>query len=347
MKKALGYMPQDLNETYRSALGRVAKGSQDRDLLRRALLWLAVAVRPLSLSELNEAVVVEDDDTQIDDDSRFENPELLIFIADGLLEYDPASQIVSLGHSSMKAFLTSDWIKSSTASDFPLDEASAHRAVMNTCLTYLSFSRFWGGCIQVDDLVDEEYPLMKYAARNWPLHIRNPKKDDWARIQPFLSTRSRPGAGNYGWWIETITDGVVDEEVIRYSHPLYYSSSFGYTGLAEAILFFDEAVDLDAPGGRAGSTALQVACFRRQLGVANLLVDGGANPLSLDGSRLKGGDLGFSALWWAVQTGWTELVAKMMKMWAPDSSLNEALHASRPWEASLRPEELGGYREMP
>ncbi|KAK3903637.1 hypothetical protein C8A05DRAFT_43162 [Staphylotrichum tortipilum] len=325
-KKALTYMPQDLNETYCSTLGRLEKGSQDRELLRRALLWLAVAVRPLRLSELNEAVVVEDGDTHIDSDSRFDSPGLLIDIANGLLEYDPSSQTVSLGHSSIKAFLTSDWIKSSPASDVGFDDETAHKAVMNTCLTYLSFSRFRDGCTEVYDLMYEEYPLLGYAARSWPLHIKSLQQDDWTKVQSFLSTRSLLGAGNYGWWIELITGAGLDEDVVEDTHPLYYSSSFGYTGLVEAILRFDDTVDLEALGGRADSTALQVACFRRRLDVATLLVVAGANPLSLDGTLFEEGDVGFSSLWWAVENGWTELAVDML---ASHHSLNHILAESK------------------
>jgi len=322
-------MPQDLNETYSTVLGRLKRESQDRDLLRLALLWLSVAVRPLRLSELNEAVVVEDGDTHIAKDSRFDAPELLIDIANGLLEYDPDTQIVSIGHSSIKAFLTSDWIKSSPASDFAFDEDSAHKAVMNTCLTYLSFPRFGVGCTHVRDAVHEEYPLLNYAARSWPLHIRDLQQDEWTKIQTFLVTRFLPRSGNYAWWVQTITGGV-DEQVIRFSHPLYYASSFGYTALVEAILRFDDEVDLEVPGGRAGSIALQVACFRRRLDVARLLVDAGSNPLALDGSRLREEDVGFSALSWAVENGWTKLAAEMRRKWAPSSNADRRLHGFRP-----------------
>ncbi len=341
-------MPQDLNEVYNSALGHLRKGSQDRELVRRALLWLAVAVRPLRLAELNEAVVVEDDDTHIDDDSRFDTPELLIDLANGLLDYDPSSQTVSLGHSSIKTFLTSDWIKSSTASDFALDEETAHAAVMNTCLTYLSFSQFRAGCLQAHQplwMYEEEYPLLTYVTQSWPLHIKGPQRDNWTKIQSFLSTRFLPGAGNYGWWIGIITAGEVHKRIIQGSHPLYYSSSLGYTELADAILRFDKAADLEAPGGRADSTALQVACFRRHLGVAMLLVEAGANPLTLDGTVFEVGDVGFSSLWWAVENGWTELAADMIKRWAPNSNVDKILHGSRLRGISPNPDAARGFQE--
>lgn len=61
-----------------------------------------------------------------------------------------------------------------------------------------------------------------------------------------------------------------------------------------------------------------------------LLIDAGSNPLSLDGSWSNEGDMGFSSLWWAVEIGWTELTAEMIKKWAPNSNADEILHGSRP-----------------
>ncbi len=336
-------MPQDLNEIYSSALGHLRKGSQDLELVRRALLWLAVATRPLYIWELNEAVVVEDGDTDIDGDSRFDNPELLIDLANGLLEYNSSKKynsykkIVSLGHSSIKAFLTSDWIKSSTVSDFAFDEETAHTAIMNTCLTYFSFLRYRAGSLrpfQISQMSQEECPLLWYAALSWTRHIKAPQRDNWIKIQSFLSTRSLSGLGSYSWWIAAITRGMVDKDTIHNTHPLYYASSFGHTGLVDAILRFDPTVDLEAPGGLEGSTALQVACYRQQLEVTNLLVSAGANPLTQDRATCQEGDVGVSPLWWAVQHGWTETVATMIHKWAPGSEVDEVLHGLRPEGAS-------------
>jgi hypothetical protein len=104
------------------------------------------------------------------------------------------------------------------------------------------------------------------------------------------------------------------------SDPLYYAASYGYTALVEAILRFNDDVNLEAADGRAGSTALQVACFRRQLGAATLLVRAGANPLTLDGSLIEGDFQGFPALWWVVQNGWTELTELTRDMWLPPAA---------------------------
>jgi hypothetical protein len=89
---------------------------------------------------------------------------------------------------------------------------------------------------------------------------------------------------------------------------LYYAASFGYNMLVSAILSFEKALNLEQPGGRHGSTALQVACFRRQRKAVELLVEAGANPFSPDGSSLDGG---FSSVFWAKSNGWDDLAEWM------------------------------------
>ena len=66
------------------------------------------------------------------------------------------------------------------------------------------------------------------------------------------------------------------------------------------------------------------------LDVARLLVDAGSNPLALDGSRLREEDVGFSALWWAVENGWTKLAAEMRRKWAASSNGDRSLHGFKP-----------------
>jgi hypothetical protein len=235
--------------------------------------------------------------------------------------YDPRSNLVTLSHYSIKTFLTSDWIKTSSTSDFAVDETCAHKAVMQRCLTYLLFSQFRGAAVksvQTYEEKNQDYPLLMYAAHNWPLHLREPDKDDWLRIRQFPSVRSLPYGGNYGRRLRML--GGHWATAYLCSDPLYYAASYGYTALVEAILRFNDDVNLEVAGGRAGSTALQVACFRRQLGAATLLVRAGANPLTLDGSLIEGDFQGFPALWWVVQNGWTELTELTRDMWLPPAA---------------------------
>ncbi|KAF2188023.1 hypothetical protein K469DRAFT_685351 [Zopfia rhizophila CBS 207.26] len=316
IRRALADMPRDLDETYARILTKISRDSTIQKYMQRALLWLSFASRPLNLHELCDAIVIEDDDTYINDDSRLHDPEIIIDLAHGLLDYDRNSMLLSLAHSSVKVFLTSEWIRTSEARAFALEEEEAHRIIMRKCLVYLGFSEFQARCgqpVRLNCAGASRYPLLGYAAFNWSFHARCIRQEDWRTIDRFLSTRLMPNGGNYGYWIQYITGPVswLPMEVIVATSPLYYAASFGFTRLIKAILDFDPSVNLEDPGGQAGSTTLQVACFRAQREPARLLVEAGANPLCLDGSRYGEG---FSSLFWAKQNGWDDIVKLMTEV---------------------------------
>ena len=52
------------------------------------------------MSEMAEAVVLEDDDDEFDEDSRLHSPETLIHLGHGLIDLDTRSGTVSLTHPS-------------------------------------------------------------------------------------------------------------------------------------------------------------------------------------------------------------------------------------------------------
>jgi hypothetical protein len=301
-------MPSNLNETYKRTLENI-KNTEDRRLIKRALLWLAYSLRPLKLQELADAVVVEEDDDAMDDDIRLHDPMILLEYANGLIEFNLVTQAVSLSHSSIKTFLTSDWIKSSSASYFALGgDTECHLKIMRWCLTYLSYSEFNSGCGVISKSTVSRYPLLGYAAWNWPYHLRNPSAKDWKVVSAFLSTRNFESGGNYGCWIHVLNRST-HPETLKETQPLYYAASFGFSPLVEAMLLFDDSLDLEAPGGSVGSTALQVACFRQQKEVTQMLIEAGADFLSRDGSFPNG--RGLTSLWWAETNGWVDIVDLM------------------------------------
>jgi hypothetical protein len=315
IQRALSTMPNNLNEVYARSLGTHISDTTHRQYMRRMLLWLSFANRPLHLGELSEAIVVEDEDRDLDAYARIHDPRFLLRLSQGLVEYDESTGLVSLSHSSVKACLTSSYIQATEASDFFIEEEDAHKVILRTCLTYLRFRPFSVGLDGPDGMFDDfslQYPLLSYAARNWPLHIRKRGKDTWDDINLLFSTRDMPGGGNYAFWLEYIAGNLPPKVVLR-TAPLYYAASFGFSRLVNTLLANTEPLNLEQPGGRAGSTALQVACFRRQRRAAKLLVKAGANPFSTDGSGGSAVGGGFSSLFWARSNGWDDIVDLMIK----------------------------------
>lgn len=312
VRKALSQLPHDLNEAYERILRQVKSETTYQTYMQRALRWLCFATRPLTLTELSEAVVIEDDDRDLDPDSRLRDLETLISLGQGLFEYDQDNGHITLSHSSIKTFLTSTYIQDSDVAQFAMDEREAQNTIMRTCLTYLRFEPFRIGCIGDFDAIAflvSQYPLLPYVAHFWPHHARYARSKQWDWIFEFFCTRMDPYCGNYGFWIRYIT-GDIPPGVIARTHALYYAASFGYTALISLITTAEMAPDLEQPGGRHGSTALQVACFRRQREAARLLVIAGANPFSPDGSGINHG---FSSLFWARENGWNDIVELMIE----------------------------------
>ena len=82
---------------------------------------------------------------------------------------------VSLAHSSVKTFLTSDWIQQSPVAEFMLGGNTVHKKLMRTWLTYLCFAKFQNGCKQSAFACHErpsKYPLLAYAVENWAFHTK-------------------------------------------------------------------------------------------------------------------------------------------------------------------------------
>ena len=149
--------------------------------------------------------------------------------------------------------------------------------------------------------------LFDYASQYWVWHVRDLDDEGWQRVQSVLKMRDAPFVGTYFHWIRAVV-GDMSELIMLQTPPLYYAASFGLLHLARAILKNDKKVDLEARGGRMDSTALQVACFRRQLECATPLFRAGADPFSLDGTPLANG---LSAFYWARTNNWSDLCNEM------------------------------------
>ncbi|KAJ6439052.1 Ankyrin repeat-containing domain protein [Purpureocillium lavendulum] len=259
----------------------------DQKLVREALLWLSFAKRPLTLCELNEAVVFEESYTSIDDYNLLISSRVIPRISKGLIELD--NDQVYLAHSSIKELLTSDWIRGSKVRYFALDSGTAHKNVMRKCISYLCLDYFRCGYKTSDNLISDclikDRPLLEYAAHFWAVHGTSYNLDgaDRRLITQLFHTERLPQKGNFGFWVQILIPDAGPEDIAT-TQPLYYAASFGLVPVVKAILGSVPNLELDSPGGRYGSTPLFVACWRRQYEVVKLLLEAGANTNVVDPS---------------------------------------------------------------
>lgn len=317
VRRALYHIPEDLNKTYEQILLRIPE--EHKDLVYQVLLWLCFAKRRLTLNELAEAVVFDESQREMNDEDRLNQPEVIIDICQGLVTRDLSTWRVMLAHSSVKNFLLSDWIRQSKAAYFSLDPASANRTIMRKCLAYLwldGLKAYAENKIELEQRC-QRYRLLYYAPQYWPLHAEEePNPQDMKLIKAFLDTYKLPRGGYFTSWTQCLLGSTRGKD-IEHTQPLYYAASYNLLPIVRVLIDSKqnsndgaEEIDLNAPGGRGGATALNIACFRGHYEVAKALLEAGADPL-------KGDDFGAPPLAWARQNKEWEVV-KLLKEYVED-----------------------------
>ena len=210
--------------------------------------------------------------------------------------------MITLSHSSVRTYLLSNQIKEGPASFFSIDNNDAEKLLLRKCLTYMMFKDFGKGyCLSYDDweYFSSQWPLLNYASNHWTSHAYTLgdrlESYDQGSISNFYSTSNNERSDNFGFWVQCLYPHA-DIEVARDTQPLYYAASFGLRAVVASLVSTSQNLDLNAPGGRHASTALQVACFRDHYAVAKDLLNTGANPYCKD-------DFGRFSLFYALWNG--------------------------------------------
>jgi hypothetical protein len=247
------------------------------------LKWLAFSMRPLTLSELAEASIIDPKSSLPFDKDRYFSPMDVLDFLPGLVtivyskDSDSSTRLnegndsiklggvgqkrhtIRLAHFSVKEYLVSDRMQASPySSPYSIKEIPANISIAETCLAYLlQFDK-------PDSLTSrtlEELPLVGYAARHWTQHARWAGEDAIAIhlliMEFFLSKRDA-----YINWVRLSDPDQpwnkrnIRKDVERVASPLYYAS---LTGLIESVrLLLERGADVNAQGGSYGN-ALQAA----------------------------------------------------------------------------------------
>ncbi|KAF5702752.1 ankyrin repeat-containing protein [Fusarium mundagurra] len=298
---ALYDLPKDIYGVYEKILLGIPEA--DRLLARESLFFLSVALRPLTIQELAEAAVLDGYNARIDDEYRLPVPMVLLETCQGLVDYDAATGVATLAHSSVRAYITSSHTREGDIAWFSYNIPGIHANIANKCLLYLLLEDFKDGCCTNDELEKkfEDYPLLGYASQYWPLHARLSHREGRQETSAllFCLSHKKAGGGNLSFWVQCLMP-YSSRDIITASEPLYYASSFGLTDLVKSLLT-SEGVDVDARGGRYRSSALHVACYRGHIDIARQLLDCGADINLLDSD-------GRTALFWAKRLERKEIV---------------------------------------
>jgi hypothetical protein len=176
VRVVLGRLSSKLDDMYEKTLARIDdQPDVQAKLGLRAILWVAHAKRPLTLSEFVHAMSLEADDKALDETSLIDVSTILETCG-GLLQVQPASltnvrngpifrifreDVVGFVHYTTQEYL-----------DNAADHTASHCDIANTSLTYLCLQDFRDkGPRQLEhSRARDIYPFLAYAASFWPAH---------------------------------------------------------------------------------------------------------------------------------------------------------------------------------
>jgi hypothetical protein len=170
-----------VNEFYEKIIDQISRlDKRNRIRAFRALSWVLLAVRPLSIEELQEAVLIEPGTTEIDPAVLSDiTGDIIIRWCRSLLICEQSSDrfrpsnIVRFNHMTVKEFLESH---SPKFNEYRLSCNDLAR----TCLTYLGFKEFEIPCQEDESLSIRmnKYKLVEYASESGVVHLENEVQND-------------------------------------------------------------------------------------------------------------------------------------------------------------------------
>ena len=315
VRPILNELPETLDGTYERILQEIPKSN--RVHAHRLLQCLTVAVRPLRVEELAEILAVDFGATggipKLNEDMRWEDQEQAVLLACSSLisiVRDDGSRVVQFSHFSVKEFLTSDRLATSTieASHYHhIVLEPSHTIMAQACLSVLLRLN---SRINKDSLKD--FPLTWYASQHFGdhaefgnvfAHIRDGVDDLLDAEKPhfaawLLGRRGRFGrvlkrpeasplyhvAGfGYRAMVDYLISKRPDDLIVRgsYGIPLHASLYNGHADVALLLLGYCADVDVRGIDDR---TPLHMAADCGLLEVTRILIEQGASINARDSS---------------------------------------------------------------
>ncbi|CAD6587074.1 MAG: hypothetical protein ASARMPRED_002985 [Alectoria sarmentosa] len=164
IRQVLEEVPSDMNALYSRILDSMSKAPPYGKVLARAILtWVVCCSRPLTTSELYQAL-------QIDIKDKIDNIKASIESRCGQLVYVDAQSRVQMVHQTARDFL----LQASGFSEFGVEEVPGHRRVFMTCLEYLSGNEMRSPKrrkFNLSSIARERGPFVNYACNEFFEHV--------------------------------------------------------------------------------------------------------------------------------------------------------------------------------
>ena len=284
VRRTLEDLPESLDETYERILKEIKK--PNRDHARRLLSCLVTAVRPLRVKELAEVLAVDYEDEEgiprLNLNWRWKDQEQAILTSCSSLIAIVgfgASRVVQFSHFSVKEFLTSDRLATSSGDvlRYHIALEPAHTILAQACM---------GALLRSDDRTEQKgrSQLAGYAARHWVTHAQYENVSSYLRkAMEYLFDQDKP---YFSAWRNLHDKDISTTEGSTFymfsptsksdAVPLYYAALCGFQDLVKHLIF-KHPHHVNARGGYY-VTPLVAALARGHFQTARIFYDNGANP---------------------------------------------------------------------
>lgn len=162
-------VPDELFNLYDKILDRIPKTGDSREIAENVLSWIFRSKRPLSPTELCQAISISDGDTELlaEDVTPLD---VIINVCGSLVHHETISNTVVFSHQQVEQYLVERYFK--RPSVYLLSDLD----ITKTCLTYMMFDVFETGICEDEISYRQrlrDHELARYAATYWSKHARS------------------------------------------------------------------------------------------------------------------------------------------------------------------------------
>lgn len=268
LRRTVSRMPKGLHHTFERSWKDIQQLSdfEEQERAVAILRWAAYAFNPLTVRQMAEALLVEEDpemeDFEIPSVGQTYEDEGITRLCGSLIEIrqNRRSRTVEIVHASAKEYILSP--ESHIGEFLPghlqlSDTRVQHAKIAETCLQFLNNEGVWR-CFTTNTFSSSDF--LCYAALYWYCHILESNLEDFYGFSPFRLL-FQPENCCFKHWGKYVEERILwGASHTKVSTPLYYAAIFD---LLPRMTSFqrDATISINDTSGRYG-TALQACCIR-------------------------------------------------------------------------------------
>jgi ankyrin repeat protein len=336
LERLIDQTPQELNQLYDRSWQRIMDRDNDKHRALSILRWVTFAQRSVTISEITEALLVDNDtcthaladDMPDEIDEEFSRTEILdlchslVEVRANATDQEAGSRTLHLSHSTVREYilhrdLRTGERKTMNSEQQNLNDSIQHNILAETCLRYLQIPSVWDGPEQA--LTGARLGSFRdYATRFWYQHLRR-DCDSYKSIFELLKQFFCLNVTVWENWrkcfdLHGTRKYLQDGEHVVSANPLFYAA---YLQCADIVhhMVSDRGFDVNLVDN-AGRTACLAAADRGDLDLMRYLLDHNAT-VSATSNR------GWTPLHAASREGHLDMVKLLMERGAAWTSLTE------------------------